>query len=92
MILHVGLHPVGQDTKLVGDVLHHPVRVDIHLSGDPGVGVVEPVKGDHPGVVGANVGLPRHPLIGVLLGDRGAEFPSLPDNVKHPMSGGGIDS
>src|SRR5258708_3114653 len=48
--VQVTLHLVTDDAGLVPDVLHHSMRLDLHLRGDPGVVGVQPVERHHAGL------------------------------------------
>src|SRR5690242_18899424 len=68
--LQVTGDPALQNAQFVADVLDEAVGVDVDLSCHTGVVVVEAMKGHHTGVVRSAVGLPGHPPLRVLLGDR----------------------
>jgi hypothetical protein len=47
--------------------------------------VVEPVERHHAGLMGALVGPPCHPLVGVLLGDLGVELALHAGDLRDPV-------
>src|SRR5918993_4075994 len=84
--LEVSLHPAVGSAEGGPDLLLDSLGDEVHLDHHPGVVVVEPVEGDHAGVVLAVGVPPRHTLLGPLLGDLGVPFVTGPaelcDTVK----------
>jgi hypothetical protein len=85
--LQVGLDPPADDAELVAGGLHDALRLEVHLQHDPGPAGVEPVEGDHPGLLRPVHGRPGDPLVRVLLGDLGLELPVDPADRGHPVRG-----
>jgi hypothetical protein len=50
-----GNHSGIQDAQLGADVFHETLGIDVHMRGDAGGVVVEPVKSSPPRVIGAGV-------------------------------------
>src|SRR5262245_23118131 len=83
--LEVALDAPAVHAERAADLLENAVGLVLHLHGHAGLVVGEAVEGDDPGVAVALNGLPRHALVGALLGDPGRPGVLLAAGVGHPV-------
>src|SRR4029453_6334684 len=82
--LQVVVHPARDAADRVAHVLHHALRVVLDLQHHAGLLIGEAVEGDHARVLRARRALPRHTLVGPLLGDLGGPVLLLAADVGVP--------
>jgi hypothetical protein len=81
----VTVHPGGDDANRIPNIFHYPFRFIFHLKHYPRLGIIEPMKCHHPGILGATGIAPGNALIRDLVDDFSVPLLFITSNLGFPV-------